>query len=115
VSDAAGHLTDGSHSFAALQSSRVFVLVCVLDDGQIEIEQLIECEQGLLQVLHICLPVRVQNALQSRSQPREGDVGVDLFESNFNVPPAHLPTAGDIIPIIAACHQFTEPLPQCAL
>src|SRR5262249_689877 len=115
VSDATGHLTNRRQSFAALQASGVFGLVSVLDDGQVQIEQLVERANRVLQVLRVAPPFGGQNAYQSCSQPRESSVGIDLFQSNLDVAPANLPTSGDIVEVVTAAEQFAQPLHQGAL
>ena len=44
----------------------------------------------------------VQGSQQAAAQARQGDVGVDLVQADLDVPPADLPAAGHVVPVVAA-------------
>src|SRR5687767_6310398 len=49
---------------------------------------------------------------QAPAQARQGGIGVDLIETDFNMTQANAPTAGDVIGVVAAGEQFSKPIGQ---
>jgi hypothetical protein len=76
VSHAAGHLSNGRQPLATLKPSHVLSLIGVVDQGKVEVHQLIERTNRRLQLLGIARPGFLQRAEQAKPQPGQSDVGV---------------------------------------
>ena len=94
----------------SLLACEIFRLVGILDDRQVEIDQLIQRSNGCDQLIRALRPTNANRLHQARSQSREGHVRIELIEADLDVPPTDSPTARDVVAVVAAGEQFSQPL-----
>ena len=78
MGDAAGHLADRGEAIELGLPGGVLRLVSVLDQGQIQIEPLVQGPAGPTELRRVAPPSIFKRLGEARSETRNGDIGVDL-------------------------------------
>ena len=91
---AAGDLSDGRQPLAALLPLAELGLVCVFDDGQVEIQEHVKRRTGGQQLVRFAGPDSLERFQQPAPQPRQRRVRINLREADLDVPQPAPPAGG---------------------